>query len=119
MPRTNEYDEIVAVPLTVSALNDDKLDKLIVRNGGGNLVLVGSTGPSVEGISEIQEGATYQLIGGSQEARLLRIQWTQVSDKVFEEEATQALVSDTTNGPLQPFTVGHSTRSAVEPKVLV
>jgi hypothetical protein len=83
----DEYGEIVPKSLDITMA---QLEKVVKRNGGGNLVLDG-TSSSVEAVAEIMSGGTYILIGGQHEAVKRHVTWTQAADKELELRATEAV----------------------------
>ena len=84
------YGEIVPKSLDIAISTQAQLDKLVKRNGGGSLVLDG-TSYSVEAVAEITPGGTYTLIGGLQEAVTRKGAWTQAADKELERRTTEAV----------------------------
>ena len=86
----DEYGEIVPKSLDIAISTQAQLEKVVKRNGGGNLVLDG-TSSSVEEVAEITSGGTYTLIGGQQEAVKRHVTWTQAADKELELRATEAV----------------------------
>ena len=86
----DEYGEIVPKSLDITISTQAQLEKVVKRNGGGNLVLDG-TSSSVEEVAEITSGGTYTLIGGQQEAVKRHVTWTQAADKELELRATEAV----------------------------
>jgi hypothetical protein len=86
----DEYGEIMPKSLDIAISTQAQLEKVVKRNGGGNLVLDG-TSSSVEEVAEITSGGTYTLIGGQQEAVKRHVTWTQAADKELELRATEAV----------------------------
>jgi len=86
----DEYGEIVPKSLDIAISTQAQLKELVKRNGGGNLVLDG-TSSSVEEVAEITSGGTYTLIGGQQEAVKRHVTWTQAADMELELRATEAV----------------------------
>ena len=110
--RENRDGDMEAYPIQMTVTSDDKLTQLRFEHGGGSLVKENDPSKAVR-FDDIEDGATYELIGGQQEAVKRHRIWTQVSDKVLEVEATKAVLADDTYGPLEEFN-----DYGEEPKVL-
>jgi len=66
--REDEDCDLQGFPYLFVVKSDDELDKIIMRNGGGSLVLEDLTGVVVNRLADIEDGATYRLIGGLADA---------------------------------------------------
>ena len=83
--------------------NQDELKEIIRDHGGGSLLKDGAL-IGVRRLEDIDDGATYTLVGGQQEAIRRHRTWTQVSDKMLEREAVKAVLNDSTSyGQLEEF----------------
>ena len=93
--RENDDGDIVPSEMPITVGSQEELKEVIHEHGGGSLVKEGELGaPRIRSVEDIADGATYNLIDGQNEAVRRHRMWTQVSDKVLEDEAVKAVLSD-------------------------
>ena len=93
--RENSDGDIVPSELLVTVSSQEELKDVIRDHGLGSMVKEGELrAPRITRVEDIADGATYNLIGGQNEAVRRHRTWTEVSDKVLEDEAVKAVLSD-------------------------
>ena len=92
-----ELDSTVPTTLKVRFTNQDELDKWVKSVGGGTLSRVTPSDSvicSTLSLENLENGATYILEGGQQEAIRNHHTWTQVMDAALEREAASATLRE-------------------------
>ena len=103
--REDSDGDMVPSELVVAVSSDGELKELIREHGGGSMEKEGELPlQRVERVEDIAGGAIYHLVGGLNDAVRRHRTWTQVSDKVLEQEAVKAVLSDAkAYGTLEEF----------------